>query len=71
MDQAKWSDDTFAPGFKAFSSALKHFKASTVQLVATLNKPRESPHGTSMENGAEWLAKIDFAPFYTRNRITL
>jgi len=69
--EVKASDDSFAPGFKAFSEALKKFSAGAIQLVAMLDKPRESSFGTRMVNAAEWLAKIDFSELYQQERMVL
>lgn len=69
--EAKWAEDQFASGFKAFSYAFENSKAQSIQLVATLNKTRESERGTKMVNAAEWLSKIDFSMFYTREKITI
>ncbi len=62
--ETEWSDDDFSQSFKAFSKPLSTFAASGVQLVGTLTKPRESPLGTMMFNGAEWLSNIDFSKFF-------
>ncbi len=69
--EAKWADDDFAPGFKAFSSPLKDFGAQAVQLVAKLGKERESPQGTKMVKAAEWLSYMDLTPYCQRQSIRL
>lgn len=61
--EAKSSDTTFAPGFKAFSAPLKSFGAEAVQLVGKTVKTRESSHGTKLCSAAEWLAEVDFQGF--------
>jgi len=57
--EAKYSDGDFAPGFKAFSDPLRTFRAQAVQLVAELDQPRESKHGTQIVSAAEWLSEVD------------
>jgi predicted AAA+ superfamily ATPase len=69
--EAKWADDTFAPGFKSFASLLRKSSVGALQLVGTLRQPRVSPHGTTMEPAPEWLSKIDFASFFKRDLIKI
>ncbi len=69
--EAKWADDQFVSGFKAFSGPLTQSKAAGVQLVAMLKKERESEYGTKMMNAAEWLAGMDFSVLYDREKISL
>jgi uncharacterized protein len=69
--EAKWADDEFVPGFHSFRKVIENQNPETLQLVAKLNKPRESKSGTKMIKASEWLSEIDFSKFIKKEKVRL
>jgi predicted AAA+ superfamily ATPase len=69
--EAKWADDEFAHGFKAFQKIRMKHQAEAVQVVAKLKKNIESSFGTKMVQASEWLMNIDFSKYGTTEKIRL
>lgn len=66
--EAKYRDGDFASGFKAFAEPVSYFGAPAVQLVAELDRQRESKHGTKIVHAAKWLSEIDLYSLMQRPR---
>jgi predicted AAA+ superfamily ATPase len=69
--EAKWADENFSSGFKAFNKAKEAHKASAVQLVAKAKKVKENALGVRIEPAVAFLESLDFSKYGVRNKVRL